>query len=273
MVAIKYIYKLDPEILRERVDVYTDTDGVTTEDWGDTPVFFGNNPEYYAAHVNSTVDQGIIAVTVYQTLKEMVKSRVNIHQRMQWYLNEASIKKLIKDAEFVYAGFHALSSFDMVGYVAKSYLPGFILVGDAGGFANPADSWGANVAQWQGRMAAELAAEMKAKNDYSEAMFAKYEETWRDSWVGEDDVHEMSMFFRNGSFDKIWEVVDDAASFAIAGKFENMSYTSLILGCLPKLLPMMPSLMEVPNLLKNTTQGGVKRAGGLMKVLGMGSDK
>jgi electron transfer flavoprotein-quinone oxidoreductase len=272
MLAVKYIYRLDEKELRERVRPYKDSDGVDIEDWGNTPVFFGANPEFFAAHVASTVGRGIIAVTVYQTLEEMVRARVNIHQRMQWYLNEEPIKKLLEGAEFIYCDFHSLSAFDKVGYTDKSFLPGFLLVGDAGGFANPADSWGANVAQWQGRMAAELCAEMNAKKDYSEAMFAKYEATWRDSWVGEDDIPQLSQFIRNGSFDQIWECVDDAASFAIHGKFENLSYTALILGCLPKFLPAMPALLEAPNILRKVAEGGLKRAGGLMNVLGMGKE-
>ncbi len=40
---------------------------------------------------------------------------------------------------------------------------------------------------------------MKATNDYSEAMFAKYEENWRNSWVGEDNVPEISVFMRDGA--------------------------------------------------------------------------
>ena len=272
MVAVKYIYQIDPEILKSRYHLYKDTDGVDVEDWGGNPVFFGNNPEFFAAHVCSNPSRGIITVTVYQTLLEMIRAKVNIHQRAQWYLNEGPIKDLIKGAEFIYCNFHALTSFDMVGYVPKSYLPGLVLVGDAGGFANPLDSWGANVAQWQGRLAAELCAEMKAKKDYSEPMFAKYEEGWRNSWVGEDELHHMSRFFREGSFDEIWKAVDGLSSFAMDGKFKNMSYASIIGGALPKLIPVIPALMELPNVLKKPAQVGIKKAGGLMKVLGMGSD-
>ena len=43
---------------------------------------------------------------------------------------------------------------------------------------------------------------MKAKKDYSEAMFAKYEETWRNSWVGEDNIPEISMWMRDGSMNR-----------------------------------------------------------------------
>ncbi|MCR4419226.1 MAG: NAD(P)/FAD-dependent oxidoreductase [Clostridia bacterium] len=267
MLAVKYVYRLDPEVLRQRVDLYWDTDGVEVYDWGDTPVQFGSTPEFFAAHAVAYPGRGIVDITTYQTLKEMVRARVNIHQRAQWYLNQTKVKRLIEGGEFIQCNFHCLTSFDTVGYVAKSYLPGLILVGDAGGFANPCDSWGANVAQWQGRMAAELAAEMKAKNDYSEAMFARYEKTWRESWVGEDEVHEISRFFRDGSFDKIWKALDEFSSFAIAGKFENMSYVSLFIGGLPKLLPALPAFLEMPMTIKKISEGAVKKAGGLMGLL------
>lgn len=272
MIAVKYIYKMDEEVLRERINTYKDTDGLDVDDWGNEPVFFGSTPELFAAHVASAPGRGIVSVTVYQTLKEMVQARVNIHQRMQWYLNETPIKRLVEGAEFIQCNFHALSSFDMVGYVPKSYLPGLVLVGDAGGFANPVDSWGANVAQWQGRMAAELCAEMKSKKDYSEAMFAKYEETWRNSWVGEDNVFEMSRFFREGSFNNLCKSVDDATSFAIAGKFENTSYTALIMGALPRLLPAIPAVLEMVGMVKKPAAGGIKQLGGLLGLLGMGSE-
>ena len=43
-----------------------------------------------------------------------------------------------------------------------------------------------------GKIAAETAAEMKAKKDYSEAMFARYEEKWRETWIPDDNVPEMN---------------------------------------------------------------------------------
>ena len=86
----------------------------------------------------------------------MVENRVNIHQRAQWYLKQPPVRQLLEGAEFIYCNFHALAAGDMVGYVKKSYLPGLMLVGDAGGFAQPMDNFGANVALWMGRMAGEL---------------------------------------------------------------------------------------------------------------------
>ena len=95
---------------------------------------------------------------------------------MQWYIKQPPVSQLLEGAEFIYCNFHCLTSGDLVGYPAKAYLPGLVLVGDAGGFSQVVDNFGANVAQVMGKIAGELAAEMKAKKDYSEAMFAKYDE-------------------------------------------------------------------------------------------------
>lgn len=270
--GLKYIYRLDEKVLRERMATYFDSDGVET-DWGCMPTMAGSNPECWGAHCVGCPGRGLINVIVYTTLREMVEARVNIHQRMQWLVNNPPYSQLLEGAEFIYCNFHSLATLETVGYVTKSYLPGLILVGDAGGFANPADNFGANVAQWQGRMAAELCAEMKEKKDYSEAMFAKYEENWRNSWVGEDDVHQMNFLVRHGGVQKIMASMDDVISSAFKGKFNNTSYPSIMLGSVPKLLPTLAALVEAPYAMKQVANVGMKKISGLMGVLGMGPGK
>ena len=270
MLGLKYIYRVDEKVLRERLQTYRDSDGVEV-DWGATQMLCGSNPDHYGCHATGMPGRGIVSICFYSSLKEMVKARVNIHQRAQWYLNQPTCKRLIEGGEFIYCNFHALAAGDMVGYVPKSYLPGLLLVGDAGGFSQPVDNFGANVALWLGRMAGELCAEMKAKKDYSEAMFAKYEENWRNSWVGEDNVPEISVFMRDGSLNQVFKTMDDVVSYAFASKWENKSYPSIILGVLPKFLPALPALMEAPHLGKKAAEVGLKKAGPFMQLLNMGS--
>lgn len=268
MLGLKYIYRVDEKLLRERMNTYWDSDGVEVDPVA-VPTMAGFIPAHWGAHALGCPGRGIVNVVLYQALEEMVKARVNIHQSMQWYINQAPVKRLIEGGEFIYCNFHALAAGDPVGYVPKSYLPGLILVGDAGGFAQVVDNFGANVAQWQGRMAGELCAEMKAKKDYSEAMFAKYEKTWRESWVGEDDVHEMNLLMRDGSVEKILKCLDDVVSFAFRGKWENMSYPSIIIGALPKLIPALPAIVEAPSAMKKVAEVGLKKAGGLLGLVGV----
>ena len=270
--AVKYIYKLDPEVLRKRMATYFDSDGVET-DWGCMPTMAGSTPESWGAHCVGCPGRGIINIVVYQTLKEVVKARVNIHQRGQWLVKQPPYSQLLEGAEFIYCNFHMLATNDLVGYVPKSYLPGLILVGDAGGFACPPDNFGANVAQWQGRMAAEIAVEMKEKKDYSEAMFAKYEENWRNSWVGEDDVHEMNFLLRGGGVQNIMTTLDNVMSTAFKQKFNNTSYPSIIMGAIPRLLPALAALVEAPYAMKQVAAVAVKKVSGLMGMLGMGTGK
>jgi flavin-dependent dehydrogenase len=165
-----------------------------------------------------------------------------------------------------------LISGDLVGYPPKAYVPGLMLVGDAGGFAQVVDNFGANVAQTMGKIAGELAAEMKAKKDYSEAMFAKYDETWRETFIGEDNVPEMNMLMRGGGFQTLVGCMDDAASAFFIKRLKNTAYPSIILSVAPKMLPPLPVLVEMPFALKNTARAAVKKASGLMALFGMGSE-
>lgn len=271
MLGLKYIYRLDPDVLRKRMQTYFDTDGVEV-DWGCSQMICGSNPDHFGAHATGMPGRGgIISICYYSSLKEMVENRINIHQRAQWYLNHPSCRRLLEGAEFIYCNFHSLAAGDMVGYVKKSYLPGLLLVGDSGGFAQPMDNFGANVALWQGRMAGELCAEMKAKRDYSEAMFAKYEENWRNSWVGEDNIPEISVWMRSGSMNQVFKTVDDVVAYALSSKWENKSYPSIIIGVLPKLITAIPALMELPNMGRRTVEVALKKAAPFLQLLGAGS--
>jgi len=272
MLAIKYIYRVDGELLRQRLQTYYDSDGVET-DWGAMPTMAGDTPEFWGSHAVACPGRGIVNIIIYQCLREAVKARVNIHQRMQWYLQQPPINRLIEGGEFVCCNFHCLSSGDLVGYPPKAYLPGLMLVGDAGGFAQVVDNFGANVAQVQGRMAAELAAEMKAKNDYSEAMFARYDAMWRDSFIGEDNVPEMNVLMRNGGFQKLVGCIDEAASTFFKKRTNNTSYPSIVLNVLPKMLQALPPVLEAPYMMKTIAAVGVKKASALLAMFGMASEK
>ncbi len=271
MLAIKYIYKVDGELLRKRLQTYIDTDGVET-DWGAMPTMAGSEPEFWGSHAVGEPGRGLVNIIIYQCLEEMAKSKTNIHQRMQWYINQPPVNQLIEGGEFIYCNFHCLTSGDLVGYPPKAYLPGLMLVGDAGGFAQVVDNFGANVAQTMGKIAGELAVEMKQKNDYSEAMFAKYDDTWRETFIGEDNVPEMNLLMRGGSFQKLVGCVDDAMSTFFIKRTNNSSYPSIIFSVMPKMLPALPMLVELPYAMKNTMAVGVKKASGLMTMFGLGSE-
>ena len=272
MLGLKYIYKVDPEVLRKRMQTYKDTDGVDV-DWGVAPMLCGSNPDHFGCHATGMPDRGIVSIAYYWSLTEGVEHRVNVHQRAQWYLKQPEVARLIEGGEFVQCNFHGLAAGDIVGYVKKSYLPGLMLVGDAGGFSQPADNYGANVAMWLGRLAGNLAAEMKENKDYSEAMFAKYEETWRNDWVGEDDIHEICVWMRDGSMAELVSTVDDIVDSTFRGKWNDVSYPSLILSAMPKLLNAVSSIQTGVYGVKQVTKVGLKKADALMSMLGMGSKK
>ncbi|MDR3052921.1 MAG: NAD(P)/FAD-dependent oxidoreductase [Coriobacteriales bacterium] len=236
--AVKMIFELPADEIRRRFGFWTGASGLPTYDWGLTPVYFGSNPDFYAAHCNAIPDENVIEVVLYSNLTEMIEADTNIWQRMQWFLETQ--KHWLEGAKPIHVNFHALNTFDIVGYqFESSYLPGYVLIGDAGGFANPVESWGANVAQYQGRLFAELVAEMKENNDWSEAAFARYEEGWKNSFVGDDDISPMCYMFRDGTFKQLWLSLDEAVSAAVALKFTNHPYCEILPAFGPPFAPFM----------------------------------
>lgn len=270
--AIKYIYRVDGDLLRERLQPYMDSDGVEV-DWGAMPTMCGEDPAFWGTHAVGCPDRGIVNIIVYHQLKSMVKARVNIHQRAQWYLKQPPVNQLIEGGEFIQCNFHCLNIGDRVGYPPKSYLPGYMMVGDAGGYGQPVEDFGANVAQVMGKIAAETAAEMKAKKDYSEAMFAKYEERWHETWILEDNVPELNTLMGGGGFQKIVGCADDAMSTLFKMRFNNNSFPSIALSIIPKMAPALPAIIEAIGSFKPVVSVGMKKAGDLMALMGMGEDK
>ena len=272
MLAIKYIYKLDEELIRSRLKTYRDTDGVET-DWGAMPTMAGDQPEFWGSHAIGHPERGVINLIIYQTLEELMKARVNIHQRMQWYVEQPPVNSLLEGAEFIYCNFHCLTSGDIVGYPEKAYLPGMVLVGDAGGFAQVVDNFGANVAQYMGKIAGELAAEMKAKNDYSLEMFAEYDKRWEETFIGPDNVPEMNLLMRKGGFQKLVGVLDGAVATFFDERLHNASYPEIVMKVIPQMGPAIPVVLEVPYMMKNIAGYGIEQLSGLMALFGMQQDE
>ena len=255
MIAVKLIYKLDREEIWKRFEMWWGKDDNPATDWSTCPVYFGEDPTFYAAHIQADWPQGVIEVTVYQTMQEMVESRQNIWQRIDWYLQ--AIARFLEGAELVRVNMHPLNCFDLVGHeLISSYMPGLVLIGDAGSFANPVESWGANVAQWQGRVYGELVADMKEDNDWSAERFAEYEERWKNSWVG-DDLHlvPLNNMFRNGKFGAALKAVDAMIVRACDGKIDCESYSELLPAAMGKALPYLTDLVPMPPI-----RDAVKRA-------------
>ena len=246
MIAIKLVYELPKEEIWKRFDFWWGKDGRPSCDWGVVPAYFGMNPNHWAAHLVGCPGSGHMEATVYMSMQEMVETRQNIWQRMDWFLQTGD--RFLEGAELVRVNFHPLNCFDLVGYEAlSSYMPGLALVGDAGSFANPVESWGANVAQWQGRMFAQLVAGMKRDNDWSKERFAEYETNWRNSWVG-DDMHlvPMNTMFRNGQFETLMKAVDAAVVRAVDGKIKCQSYSQLMPAAVGALLPYLTEFVPTP---------------------------
>lgn len=250
--AVKLIYQFDdPDELWNRYGCWTTPDGRPACDWGVSPVYFGENPDFFAAHMQPIFGDNVVEFTVYSTYDEMIKADVNIWQRIEWYKEVAA--PLLRGAHVIRANFHSLAAFNPVGYEAiPSYLAGFVVIGDAGAFMNPVESWGANVSQEQGRMFANIVVDMKKDDDWSLARFAKYEEEWMSGWIGEDDIPSMNEMFRNGDMmhgekstaGEMFGGINDFARYCIEAKFQDRSYADFIPKGMPKLAPLMVKLMD-----------------------------
>jgi electron transfer flavoprotein-quinone oxidoreductase len=268
-IAIKYIFKLDGELIRKRLTPYRDTDGVEV-DWGAMPTMCGDDPAFWGSHCVGCPELGIINVIVYHQLASQIKARVNIHQRAQWYLQTDQVKALLEGAEFVQFNAHCLNIGDTVGYCEKSYLPGLMLAGDAGGFGQPVEDFGANVAQIMGKLAAETAAEMKAKKDYSEAMFASYQEKWHETWILDDNVPELNTLMIGGHFQKIVGALDAGMSELFHLRFNNHAFPEMALGMMSKLGPVIPPAIAAIGGMRPIVDYGAKKIGQITSLMGMG---
>ncbi|MCL1799419.1 MAG: NAD(P)/FAD-dependent oxidoreductase [Eggerthellaceae bacterium] len=267
MLGLKYIFKGDPDELRRLMNTYFDDEG-NEVDYGAFPIFAGNRPEFWGAHcVCEPGRDGTINLIIYQCLAEMIANKTNIHQRAQWMLNMPPYKNILDASDFVYCNFHCLASGDLVGYTKKSYMKGLMIMGDAGGFAQPLDNFGANCAQAQGIIAGKLAAEMTKAKDFSEEKFAEFEERWKETWLPEDNVPEVNRVMREGSIDVVIDCMDEAMNLFFQKKFENYSYPAIIGSMLPKFLPVMGEVPVIAGAMTGILRTGVKKATDMMALL------
>ena len=72
---MKYIYKLDGDLIRKRLMPYMDADGVEV-DWGAMPTMCGDDPCFWGSHAVGCPDRGIINIIIYHQLAAQIKARV-----------------------------------------------------------------------------------------------------------------------------------------------------------------------------------------------------
>jgi len=268
--AIKYIYRLPGDRQREIAgithDVEEDTDKYS---WGTDPVQFFGEPVVGASHVVAYPARDLIAITTYEALDQEMKNHSNIHQRQRWYLNTPKIQQWTKDAEFIQFDVHCLAFASPVGY-SDTYMNGLMLVGDAAGMAHPVDSWGANAAQKTGRAAGKVAVLAKQRGDYTTKTLCEYEKAWRGTYVGEDEGTGMRMgrWMRDPAIGDMMHALDDVASTAINDKFNDKSYDQIIGEALPKMMPMLPAIVEALPIVRGVLGRGLRKASGLTGMLG-----
>ncbi|MFA4836744.1 MAG: NAD(P)/FAD-dependent oxidoreductase [Dehalococcoidia bacterium] len=221
--AIRYVFKLPPEVLDDRIG----SGGSGSINFG-TGYFGGDPTQWLATLMTPSSEHGIAVASVYQPISEMAAQKVNIHQRMKWFLNLPECRRILKGAEFTYFNSHCLSWVEWVGYAKKTYMDGLMLVGDAAGMANPLDGFGANTAMVAGQMAGAVAAEAKLKGDYSGKVLAEYEKRWRASFIGVDEklACDLSNFMMH-DFGELFRNFNAMAGRILEAKLNNKSYADI----------------------------------------------
>ena len=274
MIAIKSIYMWTPDMdedVKHRMGYWQSRTGRDCCDWMKCAVYFGSKPDFFAAHINPYYNERIVEVVVYECLEEAAAKKFNIWQRMDWFVDV--MRDYLWGMEEVHVNFHALTSFDKVGFDGSAIqLPGLFIVGDAASYCNPVDSWGANVSQWMGRLAAQLYKKMKDDDDFSVPRWREYQEICESSWVGQDALHTagVSRLFRDGKFEALCEAVDQFGVSAVNDKFLNLSYAELLPKAIAKMAPYLLKFMDggVMSPFYAAADGSLKKFSGLLGMAG-----
>jgi len=273
--AVKLIMQWTPDMddeVKRRMGYWVDRDGNDVCDWMKLAVIFGAKPDYFACHSQAIFSDRVVEVVVYEALQECFDNDFNIWQRVDWYLDV--MDDYLHGMTPIHVNFHSLNAFDIVGYDGYGIqLPGLFLVGDAAAYCNPVDSWGANVALWMGKLAANLLADMKKDNDYSPARFAAYQTACENDWVGDDALHasNLSKFLRGDRFTALWDGIDAMATSAVHDKFTCKSYAELLPKAVGKMLPYLGTVVGKQGILETVYPAGsraFKTAEQLMSIVG-----
>lgn len=240
VLAFKYIYTLPPEVLRERCCVERMEDG-RDHGWKYEDVVSGGIPVDWTAHTMPVPSRGIITVTMYHPIDGMINARANIHQRLQWWLQLPEQRRMLKDAVFSHANAHALVWEAWGDIPNKTYTNGLMVIGDAANMINQMDGFGADAAQLAGVYAAEVAAKAKAKGDYSEAVLAEFQELWKASFIGKNQVMPAKLaYWLMHDFGPICDVIGAGFKKALQDKTDSLPYPEFASAM------MLPLLMEAP---------------------------
>lgn len=277
-ISIKYCYYLgEEECARRSKAEYWPEDGMYHE-YDSEPVWngpgsidkHGDRAATWTAHALMVPAAGLVTVACYQHLSDLCKVRQNIHQRMQWFLTTPEIRHAIEGAELVAIDCHTLTWENRDGYVPKSYLPGLMMVGDAAAMINPFDGFGADAAMYAGVMAAKVAKEAIDKKDFSEAMFKKYEDMWRDSFIGENEnmPRELAhwLFNQPELMPVVMDILEQLVDYKMGCKpYSEFVSSPRLLGNVAQLLPLILPLLGI---LKFPLKKGTDVLGGLLGGLG-----
>lgn len=266
--CIKYMYELPEEVVAERSFAeHWESDGRYHE-YDSEPVWSGGGEkgDIWTAHALKIPSRGLISVACYEHIGDMCKSGRNIHQRMQWFLSLPENKAALEGAKFVRFNCHMLTWENWDGYVEKSYRDGMMVVGDAAAMINPMDGYGADSAMIAGVIAAEVAAEAKAAGDYSERVLSKYEERWRESFIGRNEEMPAQIAKFLMTTPEIFLGMRDVLTVLIKGKLGGVAYKDWFADpqMLAGVMKLGPGLLKAGPVLKPVIDNFAGMAGALL---------
>lgn len=255
--CIKYCYELPEEVVAQRsLAQYWESDGRYHE-YGSEPVWSGGEHKAtWTAHALKVPAKGLVTVACYQHIGDLVKYKINIHQRMKWFLSLPECTEALEGAKFVQYNAHMLTWENWDGYAERSYRAGFMTVGDAAAMINPMDGFGADAAMFAGRLAAQVAAEAKAKGDYSEAFLSRYEEGWRESFIGRNEEMPAQLGKFLMTCPDLFDGMRDLMTVLIRGKLGSVAYPDWFADpqMIGGIMKMVPDLVRVGPILAPVVQ-------------------
>jgi len=269
--AIKYCYYMGEEKVASLGTAEKWEDG-HYHDYSSMPVWSGiGEGGAWTAHALAVPARGLITVAVYQHVSDLCKSKANIHQRMAWFLSIPQNAHRLEGEELTYFETHLLTWERAHAVSDKTYRNGFLLFGDAAGMINAFDGYGADAAMVCGIYAAELAEECKQKNDYSENVLSRFEDMWKNDFIGRNEElpFELGRFLFEKEPDA-GEGLRDVIDACMRGKFAGDAYIDWFADpqCISGMLRIAPQLnralpMLVP-MLQNINALGTNLLGGLI---------
>lgn len=210
-VGVKYLYELDESTIDERFHCEPGR-GVAYGILGDVSEGIPGGGFLYTN--KSSLSVGLVV-----HIDHLAESGKTPYDLLDHMVENSQVASLVKGGKLVEYGAHMVAEGGRRNLPASLSGSGWMIVGDAAGFAsnNGFNVRGMDFAALSGLLAAETALDVRAKNDYSAAALALYEQKVQDSFIAKD----MATYGEAPAFMKDERVYSQLVAMA-CGLFEDL---------------------------------------------------